>query len=43
LLASVLPNPKKLRASPPSPYVERHAEWIDRQVRQLGGPGYLQR
>ena len=43
LLASVLPNPKKLHASPPSPYVQRHAEWIDRQVRQLGGPAYLQR
>ncbi len=43
LLASVLPNPKKLHAERPSPYVERHAEWVERQVRQLGGPGYLPR
>jgi monofunctional biosynthetic peptidoglycan transglycosylase len=41
LLASVLPNPKKLRADRPSRYVSGHAEWIERQVRQLGGPGYL--
>ena len=43
LLASVLPNPKKLHADRPSPYVQRHSEWIERQVRQLGGAGYLPR
>jgi monofunctional biosynthetic peptidoglycan transglycosylase len=43
LLASVLPNPKKLHADRPSPYVSRHADWIERQVRQLGGAGYLPR
>ncbi len=43
LLASVLPNPKKLHADRPSAYVERHAEWIERQVRQLGGTGYAPR
>jgi len=43
LLASVLPNPKKLHADRPSPYVQRHSEWIERQVHQLGGPAYLQR
>lgn len=43
LLASVLPNPKKLHAERPSPYVLRHAEWTQRQVRQLGGVGYLPR
>ena len=43
LLASVLPNPKKLHAERPSPYVERHADWVERQVRQLGGVGYLPR
>jgi monofunctional biosynthetic peptidoglycan transglycosylase len=43
LLASVLPNPKKLRADRPSPYVSRHAEWVERQVRQLGGANYLPR
>jgi monofunctional biosynthetic peptidoglycan transglycosylase len=41
LLASVLPNPKKLHADHPSPYVERHADWVERQVHQLGGVGYL--
>lgn len=43
LLASVLPNPKKLRADRPSPYVARHAEWVEHQVRQLGGASYLPR
>ena len=43
LLAAVLPNPKKLHAERPSPYVQRHSEWTERQVRQLGGPGYLPR
>jgi len=43
LLASVLPNPKKLRADRPSAYVARHAEWVERQVRQLGGASYLPR
>ena len=43
LLASVLPNPKKLRADRPSPYVARHAEWVERQVHQLGGASYLPR
>ena len=42
LLATALPNPKKLHPDHPSAYVARHAEWIERQVRQLGGPAYLQ-
>ena len=41
LLAAVLPNPRRLHAERPSPYVSRHADWIERQVRQLGGPAYL--
>lgn len=41
LLATVLPNPRRLHADHPSAYVARHAEWIERQVRQLGGPSYL--
>ncbi|MGH8042815.1 MAG: monofunctional biosynthetic peptidoglycan transglycosylase [Rudaea sp.] len=41
LLASVLPNPKRLHADRPSAYVLRHAEWTQRQVQQLGGVGYL--
>ncbi|MGH8050017.1 MAG: monofunctional biosynthetic peptidoglycan transglycosylase [Arenimonas sp.] len=40
-LAAVLPNPKKYSARNPGPYVNRRARWIQRQMRQLGGPGYL--
>ncbi len=43
LLAAVLPNPKKLSPVQPSTYVQRRAEWIERQVRQLGGAAYLSR
>ena len=43
VLASVLPNPKKLHADRPSAYVERHAGWVERQVHQLGGASYLPR
>ena len=42
LLAAVLPNPRKLRADRPSAYVQRRAAWIERQMRQLGGPAYLE-
>lgn len=40
-LAAVLPNPKRLRVDAPSAYVLRRQAWIERQVRQLGGPDYL--
>ena len=40
-LAAVLPNPKRFRVEAPSPYVLRRQAWIQRQVRQLGGPDYL--
>jgi monofunctional glycosyltransferase len=40
-LAAVLPNPKIYSAKNPSAYVQRRAKWIQRQMRQLGGPGYL--
>jgi len=43
LLAASLPNPRKLRADQPSAYMLRRVDWISRQVRQLGGPGYLAR
>ena len=43
LLAAVLPNPKRLHADHPSAYVDKRAEWIEVQVRQLGGAGYLPR
>ena len=41
LLASVLPNPKRLHADRPSAYVLKHADWVEQQVRQLGGANYL--
>lgn len=41
-LAAVLPNPKVYDARNPGPYVQRRAAWIQRQVRQLGGPAYLE-
>lgn len=42
LLAAVLPNPVLLRVDRPSPYVQRRQGWIYRQMRQLGGAGYLE-
>ena len=41
LLAAVLPNPRRLRAANPSPYVLERAGWIESQMQQLGGPTYL--
>lgn len=41
LLAAVLPNPAIMRADDPSPYVRQRARWIQRQMRRLGGPGYV--
>ena len=41
LLAAVLPNPRKLHVERPSAYVQRRANWIERQVRQLGGADWL--
>ena len=40
-LAAVLPNPKRYNARNPGAYVQRRARWIERQVRHLGGPAYL--
>ncbi|MBD8873256.1 monofunctional biosynthetic peptidoglycan transglycosylase [Rhodanobacter sp. DHB23] len=40
-LAAVLPNPQRLHADRPSAYVQRRADWIERQMRQLGGPSYI--
>ena len=40
-LAAVLPSPRRLHADRPSAYVLRRAQWIERQMQQLGGPGYL--
>ncbi|SFS07655.1 monofunctional biosynthetic peptidoglycan transglycosylase [Dyella sp. OK004] len=41
-LAAVLPNPQRFRVDRPSPYVLGRANWIQQQMGQLGGPGYLQ-
>lgn len=40
-LAAVLPNPKEYSAARPGPYVQRRARWIERNVRRIGGVGYL--
>lgn len=40
-LAAVLPNPKRYNAKNPGPYVQRRTQWIQRQVRQLGGAAFL--
>jgi len=41
-LAAVLPSPRRLHVDQPSAYVQRRTHWIEQQMDQLGGPGYLQ-
>ena len=41
LLAAVLPDPRGWHVNRPSPYVQRRAGWIERQMRQLGGVSYV--
>lgn len=41
-LAAVLPNPKVYDAAHPGPYVQRRAQWIQRNVGRIGGQGYLE-
>ncbi|MDQ3160982.1 MAG: monofunctional biosynthetic peptidoglycan transglycosylase [Pseudomonadota bacterium] len=41
-LAAVLPSPKRYSAANPGPYVRRRANAIQRQMRQIGGPAYLE-
>lgn len=43
LLAAVLPNPLRFHADAPSAYTRQRQQWIMRQMRQLGGEGYMQR
>ena len=43
LLAAVLPNPLRFRASAPSGYVRSRQAWIMRQMRQLGGESFMAR
>lgn len=42
-LAAVLPSPRRYSAANPGPYVRRRTAQIQRQMRQIGGPGYLER
>lgn len=41
LLAAVLPNPIRFKASAPSGYVRSRQAWIMRQMRQLGGESFM--
>ncbi|MBO9716102.1 MAG: monofunctional biosynthetic peptidoglycan transglycosylase [Pseudoxanthomonas sp.] len=41
-LAAVLPAPRRYSAKNPGPYVQKRAQWIQRQMRQLGGSDYLE-
>jgi monofunctional biosynthetic peptidoglycan transglycosylase len=41
LLAAVLPSPRRMSPSRPSDYVRKRAVEIQREVRSLGGTGYL--
>ena len=40
-LAAVLPSPRRYSAARPGPYVQRRAGQVQRQMRQLGGTGWL--
>lgn len=40
-LAAVLPSPRRYSVPRPGPYVTRRTEAIQRQMRQIGGTGYL--
>ena len=40
-LAAVLPSPKRYSAGRPGPYVQRRTRQIERQMRAIGGTGYL--
>ncbi|EOI5798210.1 monofunctional biosynthetic peptidoglycan transglycosylase [Cronobacter dublinensis] len=40
LLAAVLPNPLRFKATAPSGYVRARQQWILRQMRQLGGESF---
>jgi monofunctional biosynthetic peptidoglycan transglycosylase len=40
-MAAVLPSPRRYSIAKPGSYVQRRANWIQRQVQHLGGPAYL--
>lgn len=41
-LAAVLPSPRRYSVARPGPYVQRRTHAIQRQMRNLGGPAYLE-
>lgn len=41
LIAAVLPNPLLYKVDAPSSYVRKRQRWILKQMRNLGGPAYL--
>ena len=41
-LAVVLPNPKRMRAEPPTPFVEERSRWILNQMTHLTGTQYYE-
>jgi monofunctional biosynthetic peptidoglycan transglycosylase len=42
-MAAVLPNPRRYSIARPGPYVQRRSNAIQRQMRSMGGPAFLQR
>jgi len=40
-LAAVLPNPKRMRVNPPSPYAKERSRWILMQMTRLSGISYI--
>src|SRR6056297_907361 len=40
-LAAVLPNPKRMRVNPPSPYAKERSRWILKQMTQLSGTQFV--
>jgi monofunctional glycosyltransferase len=43
LLAAVLPSPRRMHVTRPSPYVRERAAYIEREMARLGGPAYVLR
>jgi len=42
-MAAVLPNPRRYSIARPGPYVQRRSNAIQRQMRYMGGPAFLQK
>ena len=40
-MAVVLPNPKRMRVEPPTPFVEERKDWVLRNMMQLSGIAYV--